>query len=73
MAFSKTIVADSVITRLIESQGVFQLANKATLENCSVMNCFFNNEPDIDDTNEPALYSAGFGWNIPNDITAHIE
>src|SRR5690606_33041801 len=48
-------------------------AYKATLENCSVMNCFFNNEPDIDDTNEPALYSAGFGWNIPNDITAHIE
>lgn len=48
-------------------------AYKATLENCSVMNCFFNNEPDIDDTNEPALYSAGFSWNIPNDITAHIE
>lgn len=29
MAFSKTIVADSVITRLIESQGIFQLANRA--------------------------------------------
>ena len=59
MAFSKTIVADSVITRLIESQGIFQLANRAF---------------DSMVRPGASSLDAGFNWtDIPNDFTAYDD
>ena len=43
---------------------------KATLQSSKIINCTFNNEPVVDNTNSPAIYTAGFTWtDIPNDIT----
>lgn len=45
---------------------------KATLQNCKIINCSFNNEPDVNNTNSPVIYTAGFNWtDIPNDFTAY--
>jgi hypothetical protein len=45
---------------------------KATLQNCKILNCAFNNEPAADNTNSPSIYTAGFNWtDIPNDFTAY--
>ncbi len=46
---------------------------KATCTNCKIINCTFNNEPVIDETNIPAVYNSGFTWSsIPNDLTGWV-
>lgn len=47
-------------------------SHKATFENSSIINCTFNNTPDVDESNTPALFMSGFEWGIPNDITAYV-
>ncbi|MCB0724223.1 MAG: hypothetical protein KDC73_05935 [Ignavibacteriae bacterium] len=46
---------------------------KATCTGCKIINCTFNNDPDVDNTSSPVIYSGNFTWtDIPNDITAYI-
>ncbi len=69
LAYNDTTFNNCVLNNcIILHDGAF----KATCNNTRVINCAFNNEPVIGDTNLVKIYTAGFTWNLPNDITGWV-